>query len=67
MTVRRFILAGLCLCGGACCAAFSRLDAEDAVRRALAANGMHQGYDAETGVYTVIASAAVARRSSFFV
>jgi hypothetical protein len=58
MTVRRFILAGLCLCGGACCAAFSRLDAEDAVRRALAANGMHQGYDAETGVYMVIASAA---------
>ena len=28
------------------------------MRRALAANGMHQGYDAETGVYMVIASAA---------
>ena len=57
MTIRRVILVGFCLCGGVCCAAFSRLDAEDVVRRALVAKGMRQGYDAETGIYMVIASA----------
>ena len=58
MTARMSIVAALCLCGGVCCAAFSCLDAERAVRRTLAARGICQGFDAETGVYTVIASAA---------
>ncbi len=58
MMIQRFILVVFCLYGGVCCAAFSRLDAEDVVRRALIARGMRQGYDAETGIYTVIASAA---------
>ena len=57
MTARISIIAVLCLCGGAGCAAFSCLDAESAVRRTLAARGIRQGFDAETGAYTVIASA----------
>lgn len=58
MMARRFILAGLCLFSGVCCAAFSRLDAESVVRRTLVERGIRLGYDVETGVYTVIASAA---------
>ena len=58
MTARRSILAVLCLCGGICFAAVSCLDAEDALRRALAERGIRQGHDAETGVCTVIASAS---------
>ena len=57
MTARVSIVAALCLCGGVGYAAFSCLDAESAVRRTLAARGIHQGFDAETGAYTVIASA----------
>lgn len=57
MTFRLAIVVALCLCGGTCCAAFSRLDAEDFLRRALSAKKIHQGYDSETGMYTVIASA----------
>ena len=57
MTARVSIIAFLCLCGGACCAAFSCIDAENVVRRALTARGIRQGFDAETGTYTVIASA----------
>lgn len=57
MTARVSIVAALCLCGGVGCAAFSCLDAESAVRRTLVARGTRQGFDAETGTYTVIASA----------
>ena len=58
MTARVSIVAALCLCSGVCCAAFSCLDAENAVRRTLAARGIRPGFDSETGAYTVIASAA---------
>ncbi len=57
MTARVSIIAVLCLCGGLGCAAFSSLDAENAVRRTLVARGIRQGFDSETGAYTVIASA----------
>ena len=57
MMIRRLLLVGLCLCCGICLAAFSRVDAEDVVRRALSAKKICQGYDPETGMYTVIASA----------
>ncbi len=58
MTFRLAILAALALCGGSCCAAVSRLDAEDSLRRHLEQRDLRPGFDAETGAYTVIASAA---------
>ena len=57
MMVRMFLLVWGCLCWGICLAAFSRLDAEDFVRRALSAKNIREGCDSETGMYTVIASA----------
>ena len=58
MTSRLAIVLAFCLCGGACAAAVSQLDAEDAVRRRVVQRGLRVGLDAETGTYTVIASAA---------
>ncbi len=57
MTSRLVIVAAFCLCGGVCCAAISQMDAEAAVRRRVVQRGLHMGIDAETGSYTVIASA----------
>ena len=58
MTSRLAIVAAFCLYGGVCCAAISQMDAEDAVRRRVVQRGLRVGLDAETGTYTVIASAA---------
>lgn len=58
MTRRLAIFATLALCGGVCCAAVSRLDAEDALRRRMAQRDVRLGCDAERGTYTVVASAA---------
>ena len=59
MTFRLAIVAAFCLCGGVCCcAAVSRLDAEGDLRSRMAQRGLRAGIDAETGAYTVIASAA---------
>lgn len=58
MTSRLAILVTLVLCGGVCCAAVSRLDAEDALRRRMVQRDLRIGFDAEKGTYTVMASAA---------
>lgn len=57
MTPRLTIVVAFCLCGVLCRAAISQLDAEDAVRRRMVQRNMRLGFDAETGAYTVVASA----------
>ena len=66
MTTRLAIAAAFALCGCVCMAAFTRLDAENVVRRRLVQRGLRQGVDSETGIHAVIASAVAQQPSVCF-